>query len=193
MTDPDRSDAPTWTAFAGERRIASGAPWEVALAVKAEFGDAGAASILTFDDATGRQVDFDTSGSAEEVAARLKPARTPGRPKLGVIAREVTLLPRHWEWLSKQRGGASVTLRRLVESARSADTDRERLRQARERVDRFASAMLGNAPNYEEATRALYRGEGTTFHRIVAGWPADLRDHVERLAADAFTDTPAPE
>jgi uncharacterized protein len=190
MTDPARSDTPTWTAFAGGRRIASGAPWEVALAVKAEFGDAGAAAILTFDDATGRQVDFDTRGSADEVVARLKPARMAGRPKLGVVAREVTLLPRHWEWLSKQRGGASVTLRQLVEGARNADTGRDRLRQARERVDRFASAMLGDAPNYEEATRALYRGDGATFHTLIAGWPADLRAHVERLAADAFVEAP---
>ncbi|HKJ74123.1 MAG TPA: DUF2239 family protein [Alphaproteobacteria bacterium] len=187
-----------WTAFAGEKRIASGAPWEVALTVKAEFGEAGGAGVLTFDDATGRQVDFDLRGDDAEIVARLKgepsgmkppeakkPARPVGRPRLGVVAREITLLPRHWDWLSKQRGGASVTLRRLVDAARNADGGGQ-ARRAREAADRFMSAMLGNAPGYEEAARALYRGEERKFLELIAGWPTDLSAHLRRLAAPSF-------
>ena len=122
----------TVTAFAGERLLAAGPVIEVALAVRAAAAMNGDAALLVFDDRTGRQVDFDLSGSETDIRARLTPAnekpapetasarRSPGRPKLGVVAREITLLPRHWEWLAEQPGGASVTLRRLVDAARGA-------------------------------------------------------------------------
>lgn len=143
---------------------------------------------LIFDDATGKPVDVDLRGSPEEVRARLEPAaRGPGRPKLGVTAREVTLLPRHWDWLAAQPGGASVTLRRLVEEARRGGGGKERRRQAQDAAYRFMSAMAGDAPGYEEATRALYAGDGARFEAQTQAWPADVRDHARRLAADAFT------
>src|SRR5690606_33996876 len=111
------------TAFLGNARLASGAAWEVAIAARRALDRDQAAAVLIFEDWTGRQVDFDLRGADEEIAARLKPAeepqppRSPGRPKLGVVAREVTLLPRHWDWLGRQPGGASTTLRKLVEAA----------------------------------------------------------------------------
>ena len=185
----------TVTAFAGERLFAAGPVIEVALAVRAAAAMNGDAALLVFDDRTGRQVDFDLSGSEADIRARLTPAnaepapetasarRSPGRPKLGVVAREITLLPRHWEWLAEQPGGASVTLRRLVDAARGAGDGVAAARKARETADRFMGAMLGNQPGYEEASRALYAGNRGRFMELSENWPADLRDHARRLAA----------
>jgi hypothetical protein len=112
--------------------------------------------------------------------------RQPGRPKLGVVAREVTLLPRHWEWLSGQPGGASAALRRLVDAARAANAGKDRIRHAQEAGDRFMAAALGNQPGYEEASRALYAGEESRFAALTQDWPCDLRDCARRMAAAAF-------
>ncbi|ACL55757.1 DUF2239 family protein [Methylobacterium nodulans] len=185
---------PTCTAFLGTQRLASGAPWDVALAVKAAHQQDGGAPVQIFDDRTGRPLDFDLRGTDAEIVARLKPPETgrsegpraPGRPKLGVVAREVTLLPRHWDWLAAQPGGASVTLRRLVDAARAEGSGRERVRQAQEAADRFMTAMLGDAPGYEEAARALYAGDGERFRALTEPWPGDLRDHARCLADPTF-------
>jgi len=186
-----------FTAFEGERRLASGSLAEVALAVKRVEGRT-SAPIAVFSDSTGRAVDLDLRGSDEDVVARLAEtlapaAETPrgrGRPRLGVVAREVTLLPRHWEWLNAQPGGASVALRKLVEEARRANGDRDRQRAARDAAYHFMSAMAGNLPNFEEASRALFADDRTRFVSQIAGWPADIRDHVVKLAyrdrADQF-------
>jgi hypothetical protein len=114
------------------------------------------------------------------------PARAVGRPKLGVTAREVTLLPRHWEWLAAQPGGASVTLRKLVEEARRAGAGDDLRRQAQERAYRFMTVMAGDRPGFEEATRALFAGDGARFAQCVAVWPQDIRTHAERLGEAAF-------
>lgn len=181
----------TCTAFAGTRRLASGARAEVALAVKAALAADPGARVLVFDDADGRPVDFDLRGDAAEVAARPAPAepapkRGPGRPKLGVSAREVTLLPRHWDWLAAQPGGASAALRRLVDAARRADAGPGRVRRAREAAYRVATALAGDAPAYEAAIRALYAGDLAGFTAATAGWPAEVRDHVRTLAGPGF-------
>ena len=155
------------------------------------------APIIIFDDATGRPLDLDLRGSDDEIIARL-PATAPpspasrrpqaseprgrGRPKLGVVAREVTLLPRHWEWLSAQPGGASVALRKLVDEARRASGDRDRSRAARDAAYHFMSAMAGNLANFEEASRALFADDRRRFAGLIADWPADIRDHIVRLA-----------
>lgn len=183
--------ASTFTAFAGERLLASGSLLDVALAVKAALQRDGLQTVLAFDDRTGRQIDFDLRGTDQEIAARLdtptggEVRRSPGRPKLGVVAREVTLLPRHWEWLADQPGGASVTLRKLVDTARGSDNGS--VRQAQQAADRFMSAMLGNQPGYEEAARALYAGDRGRFHDLTETWPIELRDHARRLAGPALT------
>jgi hypothetical protein len=176
----------TVTAFIGERLLASGDPVEVALAMRRGQEEG---RVLIFDDETGRQLDFNLSGSDEEIAARLRPVpprRAVGRPKLGVVSREVTLLPRQWDWLAAQPGGASVTLRRLVDAARQTGGAKELRRKAAARADRFMSAMLGNQPGYEETSRALYAGERERFLNLSEPWPVDLRDHARRLAAEAW-------
>ena len=174
------------TAFSGTAVLARGPIAEVALAVKA--AEARGASVLTFSDETGRVIDLDLRGSDAEIAARLAepsqaaaPARGRGRPKLGVVAREVTLLPRHWEWLAAQPGGASQALRRLVEEARRKG--RADPRQARERAYRFLSALAGDLPGFEEATRALFGGDVAAFGSRIADWPEDVRAYALELAA----------
>jgi len=186
-----------FTAFEGERRLAAGGLADVALAVKYAEQRRTAEPILIFSDATGRAIDLDLRGDTEAVLARLaKPAaagataeaaspsepRGRGRPKLGVVAREVTLLPRHWEWLNAQPGGASVALRKLVEQARRANGDADRNRAARDAAYHFMSAMAGNLSGFEEASRALFADDRRNFMRLIAAWPADIRDHAVNLA-----------
>jgi hypothetical protein len=190
----------SYIAFEGDRRIASGDLREVARTAKQRLDRRKDASILVFDGTTSAALEIDFHGTIDDVLARL-PASTPaaneeaaragprgpGRPKLGVIAREVTLLPRHWEWLARQPGGASVALRRLVDTARRNGEDGgDRVRRAREVAYRFMSAMPGNKPNYEGAIRALFAGDQPRFEKLIAAWPADVRDHARRLAAAAF-------
>lgn len=180
------------TAFQGTRLLAGGSLAEVAAAARQALDRDETTGVLIFDDATGRPVDVDLRGTAEEIRRRLQPpaeppvARGPGRPKLGVTAREITLLPRHWDWLAAQPGGASVTLRRLVEAARLAGGSKERRRAAQDAAYCFTSAMAGNEAGFEEATRALFAGDGARFEALTQPWPADVRDHARRLAADAF-------
>lgn len=187
------------TAFEGTRRIASGEMREVALAVKEVVERGEQAPVLIFDDVTGVQIELDLRGTAEEIRRRLGAAageapaaateetpRGPGRPKLGVVAREVTLLPRHWEWLNGQPGGASVALRKLVEEARRQNEGKDRVRRAQEAAYRFLSAMAGNLPGYEEALRALFAGDPGRYEALVEPWPTDVREHARRLAEAAF-------
>lgn len=192
---PDRC-----TAFVGGRLLQQGSLLEVAQAAKEYLKTESAKSVTVFDDETGRMVEIDYRGSIEAVLARLRQqqrqaatplppetTRRPGRPKLGVVAREVTLLPRHWDWLSRQPGGASVALRKLVEEARKAARSRDRRRGSQEAAHRFLQAVGGDRPGFEEATRALFAGDAPAFAAHLAPWPADLRAHAQRLAADALT------
>ena len=177
------SSTSTYTAFLGEAALSSGAIESVAPVLKEQFLRDPGALVLVFEDATGRQVDFDWRVPADVPAARTGP----GRPKLGVVSREVTLLPRHWEWLEQQSGGASAALRRLVDQARKHESGEQRMRLAREAAGRFMTAMAGNYPEYEEATRALWAGNRAGFDARIAQWPADVRRYCERLASEAFT------
>lgn len=191
----DSSVSSTCVAFHGHEQIASGALASVALAVKQALEAGASGQVLIFDDHSSRQIEIDLRGTPEEVLARLATAapapaeptnRGPGRPKLGVVAREVTLLPRHWDWLARQPGGASAVLRKLVDEARRAGSGRERARLAGESVDRFMLAMAGDLPGYEEASRAFWRKEQANFIQSTDAWPADVREHVRRLAATAW-------
>jgi len=183
---------PSVTAFTGKRVLARGPLPEVALAVRQEVKARPASAVLVFDDASGKVVDLDLRGSDEDVLKRLggeagstaaderaKPGR--GRPKLGVVAREVTLLPRHWEWLAAQPGGASQALRRLVDRARAADEGRSARRAATDAAYRFMGAMAGDLTGFEEASRALFAGDEARFRDEAADWPADVRDYAVRL------------
>ena len=174
----------TATAFAGLTRIASGDLAEVTSKVRAAIEGGEGPPVLVFDDTSGEVVDPDYRALPAERGSEAP--RRPGRPKLGVVAREVTLLPRHWDWLNSQPGGASVALRKLVEEARRTNAARDRVRQAQEAAYRFMSAMAGNEPGYEEALRALFGGRRESFEEHIAGWPADIREYAKRLAAGAF-------
>lgn len=196
------------TAFAGDRWFAAGPLADVANQVKAAVDGGETATLLIFDDTDSMLIELDLRGSAADVQRRLTarpdvvgesaddaapPSETttklrpgPGRPRLGVVSREVTLLPRHWAWLGAQRSTASATLRKLVDQARRADKHGERIRTARDTTYRFISAMAGDRPGFEDATRALFAGDPERFRTEVAAWPIDIRKHVEKLAAAAF-------
>jgi len=189
----------TCTAFEGFRCIATGPVGEVALATRVVLARGEQAPVLIFDDVTSELVELDLRGSVRDVKRRLAqlsagtnetvaadgpPADAPrsaGRPRLGVVGREVTLLPRHWEWLNGQPGGASVALRKLVEEARRANEQRDRARQAQDAAYRFMSALAGNLPNFEEATRALFANDFDRVEALVRKWPNDVRTHLFRL------------
>jgi len=191
---------PTHTAFADDRRIAHGLLSDVALHVGAALSS-GETGILIFDNRTGEQIDLDLRGSPEDIMARLalshppppeapliEPVmpRGPGRPKLGVVAREITLLPRHWAWLAEQPGGASVTLRKLVDAARLASAEQDAIRRAQDAACRFMTTMAGNRPGFEDALRALYAGDVDGFDTLTGDWPTDVRQHARWLAEPAL-------
>ena len=187
------------TAFEGSTRIASGDLELVAVAAKQVVEAGRTLPVLIFDDTTSRVIEVDFRGTSDEVRRRIREQESqppqevqpaagdegphrPGRPRLGVVAREVTLLPRHWAWLTEQPGGASAALRRLVDEARRANVERDRIRQSQESAYRFMSAMAGNERGFEEATRALFAGDSERFDECVVSWPADVRDHARTLA-----------
>ncbi|HET7753075.1 MAG TPA: DUF2239 family protein [Anaeromyxobacteraceae bacterium] len=179
---------PSYSAFAGDRLVASGSLEQMLRQSKAYLDRGADRGVLIFEDESGRQVDFDFRGSPDEVVARAvaKPAPGVGRPRLGVISREVSLLPQHWEWLEEQPNGISATLRRLVDAARKRDPAKERARRARDAASRFMTAMAGDRPGYEEAARALFAGDADRFAQLVRRWPRDVREHLVRVASDAF-------
>lgn len=193
MSTPPPTSA--WIAFAKRKRIAHGEPRDVAAAVKRHVDGHPDVPVAVFDAATGRPVDIDLRGSVVAVLKRLPappaeaappaaaPApRGPGRPKLGVVAREVTLLPRHWDWLGSQPGGASVALRKLVEAAQRTHAEADRRREATEAAYRFMHALAGNEAGFEEASRALFAGDLAGLKEQVANWPRDVRTHLLELA-----------
>jgi hypothetical protein len=194
---------PHCTAFADTRRITAGTLPAIATTLKALVDQTPQAQILIFDDHSGNQVDLNLHGTLDDVLARMPrphpsapatdgavgaaPARGAGRPKLGVTGREVTLLPRHWDWLSTQPGGASVALRKLVEHALRDNQPLDRQRRAREVAYKVMSALAGDNEGFEEASRALFAGDAVRYARCIAGWPADVRDYISLLAQDGLT------
>lgn len=187
-------------AFEGSTLLAAGPLPDVALAMKDRLDHTPEAVVLVFDQATGNVVEVDLRGSREDVLERLEkaepgsdryghramepmPPRTPGRPRLGVVAREVTLLPRHWEWLASQPGGASVALRKLVEDARRASGERDRLRAAQEACYRFMVAIAGDERGFEDASRALFAGDEFQFQAAIMSWPGDVKEQVLKFFA----------
>jgi hypothetical protein len=189
-----------YIAFDGDHRIGSGTLHDVARAAREALDRREDTSILVFESLSSAPVDIDLRGSVDDVLARIPPATTPpadedavivaprgpGRPKLGVVAREITLLPRHWDWLAQQKGGASVAIRRLVDEARRVNEGGDRIRLGQEATYRFMSVMAGNRPHYEEAIRALFAGDPRRFEKLIAEWPTDVRDHAAKLAERAF-------
>jgi hypothetical protein len=186
------------TAFDGARLLAAGALVDVALAVRAALERDATKSILVFDDQTGRVVDLDLRGATAEIVERPRrhptaPApdadapRSRGRPKLGVVAREVTLLPRHWEWLAGEPGGASAALRKLVEEARRSGGAKQQRRAAQEAAYKFMEAMAGDLPGFEEGVRALFADDEARLQSHIARWPGDVRKYTLKLVFAART------
>jgi hypothetical protein len=177
----------TFSAFAGDRLLASGALELILARVKASFDSQEPEAVLIFEDQSGRQVDFDLRGSIDEVLARATrpepepPRAGPGRPKLGVVSREISLLPRHWEWLEQQPNGISAALRRLVDEAKKRAPEEEQARLVREAAYRFMTAMGGNLPGYEEAARALFAKQNEVVEELIETWPQDIRTHLVRM------------
>jgi uncharacterized protein len=165
----------TYTAFAQDMWLATGSRADVTAALRAMPPLPRSSDLLVFDDADGRQIDLDLRETPEEEAS----PRPRGRPSLGVVAREVTLLPRHWDWLAAQPGGASAVLRRLVEEARKAGDGG---RAGRDAACRFLTVMAGDRPGYEEATRALYADDRERYEAESGGWPPAVRDYARGLA-----------
>lgn len=197
----------TFTAFQADQCIGTGSIETVALAAKAIIDAAPDTGILFFDDETGREIDLNLRGSEAEVLARLAlqfppPApseaeddespepstRGRGRPKLGVISHEVSLLPRHWEWLNSRPGSPSAALRKLIDEARRSQAEQNEQQRARKACFLFISAVAGNNENFEDACRALFAGDRTRFLQFTQALPTDVRRYAERLSATAFSD-----
>lgn len=196
-----------FVAFEGPRRIAAGDLETVALAIHDRVDDTREA-LLAFDESSGHQIDIDlrgdregvrlwvrnwlryratsTAGPASDDPAASAAPRGRGRPRLGVVSREVTLLPRHWAWLSSQGSSASAVLRRLIDEARKADAGPARLREARDAAYRFIAAMAGDRPGFEDAVRALYASKREAFEGALERWPPDVAELAQRLAKGAF-------
>jgi len=181
------SEERTFTAFADNGQIAAGEVRDVLAAVVTYLNGGGGGVVQVFEDGTGRAVDFDLRGELEDVLGRLElhplfgaAARRsgPGRPRMGVVSREVTLLPRHWEWLEQQPQGISAALRRLVDEARKGDPEGERRRRLRDAAGKFMWAMAGNLPGFEEASRALYANDWPRLAELIRDWPEDIRKYI---------------
>ena len=181
MTSSIPTRSATYSAFQGPRRLGGGTLSEVTTLAREAHARRSEVNILIFDDRSGRTVEVDWTNPPVEVP------RGPGRPKLGVVPREVTLLPRHWEWLNRQPGGASVALRKLVEEARRDGTGTDRRRSSQEATYEFTTAMAGDEPGYEEALRALYRRDRARFEELIKPWPADVATYTRLLSQDAFS------
>ncbi len=178
MDTPDN-----YTAFTGNRCFAAG-PLSNVLPKAIEQGTDG---LLIFHDRSGKQVDFDLRGSLQDVLDRAipKPPHTgPGRPKLGVVSREVSLLPRHWEWLEEQQNGASAALRRLIDDARKRDAGESETRRCVDAAGRVMTALAGDLPGFEEAYRALYAHDFERLKSLICNWPSDVQAYIVERVAD---------
>jgi uncharacterized protein len=190
------------TAFDGVRRIASGAIIDVIHDIQRYLARAPDAGVAVFDDATGERIELDWSSPELQLVAQLTaprlatawtatPAtetpRGPGRPRLGVVAREVTLLPVHWSWLNSQPGGASATLRKLVDEAQKVQEIRESVRRSQEAAYRFMVFAAAGLPGYDEALRAMHAGDPFQFDGSTSAWPEDVRLYARQLAFPVIT------
>lgn len=162
--------------FSQQRLLCRGSLHEIVPLVHAQAVDP-ANQLIFIQEESGRTVDLDWRGTPKEVLERsqtqLGPKKAgPGRPKLGVQSREITLLPRHWAWLDAQRGSRSAVLRKLVE--------REMKGGGAVRVDALygaLSTLAGDLPGFEEATRALFALDWEGFAEQCLPWPESLRNY----------------
>ncbi len=192
-----------YAAFESHKLIARGPLEKVALETRKRLRQNGEFPILIFSELTGRPVDIDLRGSESDVIARLRMFRNQtsdqssaqtqgvGRPRLGVVAREISLLPHHWEWLINQEGGSSSTLRTLIEekikrSDLEKSQEKNRVKQAQEVTFKFLNAIAGDLPKFEEVTRYLYRKDHSRFQELMSDWPKDIVKQALRLSEEVF-------
>ena len=161
----------TYTAFEGHARVAAGDMTAMIAAQRAAAPRG--VNLLIYDDA---------SGAVRDVDLRAAPPPARGRPKMGVKAREVTLLPRHWDWLSGQNGGASAALRRLIDAQIAAEGGKRSDAARQKTAYAFLGSIAGDLPGFEEVTRALFKSDWDTFAALMEGWPEDIRAYALRLA-----------
>lgn len=189
-----KSEEQRFIAFAGHHQIESGTIEQVAAQAKQYIDDGDTERIAIYNDLTGVIIDLDFRGTVDDVVKRLsdhpmlpreetaeETPRGRGRPKLGVVPREVTLLPRHWEWLGKQRGGSSAAIRRLVDAERKRGRKSEERKEVIEAVHRFIWDIASNFDNFEEVSRALFAGETIKVTDLISGWPPDVQRQVSRM------------
>ena len=186
----------TYTAFDGFHKLITDSLEEVLLVVKKRLKSHREAQILIFSDLTGKQMDFDLSGSSDDILERYKifkaqavPAQSVvGRPKLGVVAREISLLPQQWEWLNQQTGGSSAAIRLLIDEKMKINLSSEKMKtkMAQEVTYKFLSAIAGDLPHFEEAIRFLYRADRKKFMEMTLSWEVDIVEHALKLAKDVF-------
>lgn len=193
MTEPEQL-----LVFLGATRITQGARGDVIRTLLSQTQGEDVPPYLVFRVKDGQRVDINLASAAEAANPQRTRAPVPaagapvgsqkarGRPRLGVVGREVTLFPRHWEWLDRQRGGASAALRRIIDADRKLHADEDQVRQAQDATHRFMYAMAGNLAGFEEAMRALYAGDKVSFAHQIRSWPDDIRDTTLDFARDAF-------
>jgi hypothetical protein len=178
-----------YTIFEGFNAVGRGTHSEVRQAVRALKAERETATFLVFNDETGESLDqdFERVETAHLLQARVTEAapRKVGRPRLGVVAREITLLPRHWEWLEAQQGGASVALRKLVEIARKQQEPEDRIRHAISVTFKFLNVMGGRMPGFEDVNRALFQRDWARFDALVAAYPRDVAGYLAMLSKPA--------
>ncbi|MCH7331632.1 DUF2239 family protein [Acinetobacter modestus] len=178
----------TYTAFLNEQCLASGLLADVAIAIQ-QHANQSNSTILIFNDQTGRQIDLDLSGSEQNIQQRYaepEMVKKVGRPKLGVISREITLQQKHWDWLDQQSSSASAVIRKLIDKELNDPNSESNRMLAKQATDRFMSAMLGNMPNYEEATRALYQGDREVFLDLIRDYPKDIKEYLTLKTQNIF-------
>jgi len=196
------TDLASYYVFVGDKLVFEGELAEAALAVHG-LSEAREQKAVIFQGNTGTELDLDLRGTATEVGKRYPSSastepgpeaepepdpepRKRGRPKLGVVGREVTLLPRHWQWLDTQRGGASAALRRLVDESRKANSGDDAARAAQVRTQRLLTTLAGNEPGFEEALRSLYARDAKGFAAHTQMLSADVVRIANLWARDAF-------
>ena len=187
----------TFSAYGPTSCIGQGELTDVALAAHRFLRTHPDQSALILQDSTCQIIDLDLSG--DEALLERKANHYPIRSQAPVpdskdpITGEITLLPRHWQWLAEQGGNASATLRRLIDEARrdpkqKADNECRRRQQL---TYRFCQALCGDFQGYEDALRALYAADKDSFKTHISTWPADFALRAEALAEPIWATVPS--